>query len=187
MKIRLSFLFLFLLFIFGAEAKFRESYFEQLGDVLTLMPAFVGVVTIGIEDYDGALDLALGSISTQISIEIIKRSLEFAHKKGAKVAFAKRPGFEDYKGFPSGHSGGGFSAASFVFYRYGFKPAIAPLIGATLTAASRVYAKKHSLLQVIAGGAIAWGFGYIFTNKYNVKPALELRDSGLSFNFGYSF
>ncbi|WP_269843697.1 phosphatase PAP2 family protein [Helicobacter anatolicus] len=147
----------------------RNDAFEKIGDVLTLMPIFVGVVSLGIEDYRGFGELMLGAISTQASIEIIKRSFEYAHKKGYDVSFSKRPCCEDYKGMPSGHSGGAFSAAAFVYYRYGWKPAIPITLLAITTAASRVHARKHTIWQVITGGAIAWSFGWLFTSKYKPK------------------
>ncbi len=162
----------FLLCAHYAHAQ-RDNAFEQLGDVLTLMPLFVGVVSLGFEDYRGFGELALGTIATQASIEALKRGFEYAHKKGYDVAFSKRPCCEDYKGMPSGHSGGGFSAASFVYYRYGWKPALPIIFSAILTAASRVQAQKHSIWQVMTGGIIAWSFGWIFTSKYK-KPKQEL-------------
>ena len=70
----------------------------------------------------GALQLTAGSLLTQGIIEVVKRSFELAHKNGHSVSFAKRPCCDDYKGMPSGHAGGAFSAAGFVFYRYGWKP-----------------------------------------------------------------
>lgn len=147
----------------------RENTFEQIGDVLTLMPIFVGVVSLGMEDYRGFGELMLGTLVTQTSIEVLKKSFEYAHKKGYDVSFSKRPCCEDYKGMPSGHSGGAFSAAAFVYYRYGWKPAIPVTLLAIATAASRVHAGKHSLWQVITGGAIAWSFGWLFTSKYRPK------------------
>lgn len=147
----------------------RVDAFEQVGNVLTLMPIFVGVVSLGMEDYVGLGQLALGTLLTQGSIEVIKRSMQYAHNKGYDVDFSKRPCCNDWKGMPSGHSGGGFSAAAFVYYRYGWKPAIPVTILAVVTAASRVYARKHTLWQVAAGGAIAWAYGWLVTTKYHPK------------------
>lgn len=153
--------------LFGAR---RDNPFEQVGDVLTLMPLFVSVVVLGMEDYRGFGELALGTLVSQATIEVTKRGFAWAHKKGYDVEFSKRPCCDDYKGMPSGHAGGGFSAASFVYYRYGWKPAIPLIISAFITAASRVEARKHTIWQVMVGSAIAWGFGWVFTSKYNDKP-----------------
>lgn len=168
---------LFLAFILTINLSYaqRDNAFEQLGDVLTLMPLFVGVVSLGMEDYRGFGELALGTLATQTTIEILKKSFAYAHTKGYDVSFSKRPCCEDWKGMPSGHSGGGFSAAAFVYYRYGWKPAIPVTILAFVTAASRVQAKKHTIWQVMAGGFIAWGFGWIFSSKYtNPKNKLTI-------------
>lgn len=65
-----------------------------------------------------------------------------------------------------------FSAAGFVFYRYGWKPAL-PLIGlGILTDASRVYAHKHSIWQVLVGSAIGWGVAWGLTTRYKPRKLL---------------
>lgn len=155
-------------FIFMQNVSARDD-FERLGDILTLAPFGVLIVSLGMRDYEGAWQLAAGSLATQGTIEIIKRGFEYAHLNGTSIDFAKRPCCNDYKGMPSGHAGGAFSAAGFVYYRYGWKPAL-PLIGlGIVTAASRVHAQKHTVWQVLVGSAIAWGWAYVFTTKYNPK------------------
>lgn len=143
--------------------------FERFGDIFRLLPVFVGVVSLGMQDYRGFAELAVGSLVTQGIIEGVKWSFDSAHKKGHNIAFAKRPCCDDYKGMPSGHAGGAFSAAGFVFYRYGWKPAIPVMALALLTDASRVYAGKHSIWQVAAGSLIGWGVAWIVTSKYIPK------------------
>lgn len=142
------------------------------------MPAPVGVVSESMEDYIGVWQLFLGTLATQGAIEGVKLGFDFAHKKGYSIAFAKRPCCDSYKGMPSGHAGGAMSAAAFVFYRYGWESAL-PLIALSIvTSASRVYAEKHSVWQVLAGSAIAWGFAALFTTPYSAsKPYLFVRDN----------
>lgn len=150
----------------------RENEFEQFGDAFRFLPLYVMIVSIAMEDYEGASQLALGTLSTQLATEGIKEIFETMHENGYKVEFAKRPCCDIYKGMPSGHASGAFSAAGYVYYRYGWKPAIPVGILATLTAASRVEAKKHSVLQVSVGALIAWGFAWIFTKEYMPKNTL---------------
>ena len=160
-----------LLFSTASPAHAREP-FEKVGDVLTLAPVGVLIVSLGMQDYEGAVQLAAGSLVTQGAIEVIKKSFQFAHDRGGELEFAKRPCCDDWKGMPSGHAGGSFSAAGFVYYRYGWKPAL-PLIGlGIITDASRVVARKHTIWQVLAGSAIAWGVAWIFTTPYKPRKLL---------------
>ncbi len=160
---------LFLSTSFGRE---RESNFEALGDILALAPIGVLIASVGIKDYEGAVQLIAGSLVTQGSIELIKKGFNWAHNQGYDVSFAKRPCCDNYYGMPSGHAGGAFSAAGFVYYRYGWKWSL-PLIGlGILTDASRVYAQKHTVWQVLAGSAIAWGWSYVFTTPYKPRKFL---------------
>lgn len=193
---RCLFVCLFVLTIWSENANaVAKDNFVRFGDVFRLLPVFVAVVSIGMEDYRGFGELVAGSLATQGTIEIIKWGFHTAHKKNLDVGFAKRPCCEDYRGFPSGHAGGAFSAAGFVYYRYGWKPAFAVTALAILTSASRVYAQKHSILQVVAGGTIAWGFSWLLTSKYKPKnfiimPTLDLdAQDNISYglNLAYQF
>ena len=79
---------------------------------------------------------------------------------------------------PSGHAGGAMSAAAFVFYRYGWESALPLIALSVVTSASRVYAQKHSIWQVLVGSGIAWGFAALFTTPYHPsKPYLFVRDN----------
>lgn len=155
-----------LLFLQNLNAK--ENKFEEFGDIFRLMPLYVAIAAISIQDWKGLAQISLGTLVTQLTSEGIKSLNEWYARKGNErsMLWAKRPGFDDYKGMPSGHSAGAFSGAAFVYYRYGWKASIAPLVLATLTAASRVHARKHSILQVSVGAGIAWGFAYLFTAPY---------------------
>ncbi|STP04983.1 phosphatase PAP2 family protein [Helicobacter acinonychis] len=142
---------------------------EEIGDVLRFLPIFVGTVSLAMRDYRGLGELAVGTLVTQGVIYGIKGALSSAHKNGARVDFAKRPCCNSWRGMPSGHAGGAFSAAGFVYYRYGWKPALPVIALAFLTDVSRVVAKKHTILQVTIGSLISWGFAYLFTSRYKPK------------------
>lgn len=47
----------------------RENQFEQFGDTFRLLPLYVMVVSLAMEDYEGMGQLALGTLSTQLVTE----------------------------------------------------------------------------------------------------------------------
>lgn len=185
-----------LVFVCFTSLQAKENKFEAFGDLFKLMPLYVAIATISIQDWKGLLQLSLGTLATQLTTEGIKSLDEWYARRGneSSMMWARRPGFNDFKGMPSGHSAGAFSGAAFVYYRYGWKAAIAPIVLATLTAASRVQAKKHSILQVSIGAGIAWGFAYLFTAPYQsnfwISPIFEKDSQGgdkMGVNLSYRF
>lgn len=72
-------LLLALLFLSPAHAR---GEFEKVGDVLTLAPVGVLIVSLGMQDYEGAAQLVAGSLVTQGVIEMVKKSFQFAHDRG---------------------------------------------------------------------------------------------------------
>ncbi|CCF79819.1 putative [Helicobacter bizzozeronii CCUG 35545] len=98
------------------QAESQEAkILEDIGDVLRLMPIFVGVVSLGMRDYRGLGELAVGSFVTQGVIYGIKGAFQSAHDRGAKVPFAKRPCCDSWRGMPSGHAGGGMECSRVCF------------------------------------------------------------------------
>lgn len=174
---------LFLSIFLSKSLNANVENFRFFGDVFKFLPLYTMGVSFFSKDYEGFKQLLYGAVSTQLTIELIKRGFEFSAKNGYPVNFSFRPdGSGDPKGMPSGHSGGAFSAAGYVFYRYGFKSSIPFIIIATAVASSRVVAKKHTIPQVIVGASIAWSFAYIFTDSHNlvVYPVAE-------FDYKYKF
>ncbi|RDU67049.1 hypothetical protein CQA53_01965 [Helicobacter didelphidarum] len=166
-----------------------NAAFEQVGNILTLAPFGMLIVSLGMKDYEGAWQLTIASLATQGTIEVIKKGMEYTYNNGGgdSLLFAKRPCCADYKGMPSGHSGGAFSAAGYVYYRYGWKPALPMIAIGVITAASRVTARKHTILQTIVGGAIAWGWAYVFTTKYKPKSRFLITPEVSHDNLGGTF
>ncbi|WP_205439194.1 phosphatase PAP2 family protein [Helicobacter suis] len=191
---RIGLVFLLCTRLVQAEISEGAKVLEDIGDVLRLMPIFVGVVSLGMRDYRGMGELAVGSLVTQGVIYEIKNVFQSAHDRGANVAFAKRPCCNSWRGMPSGHAGGAWSAAGFVYYRYGWKPALPVIALAILTDASRVVSYQHSVLQVVVGSLIGWGFAYLFTSKYRrnweLYPEISVNERGKTrygLHFHYRF
>ncbi len=93
-----------------------------------------------------------------------------------EITHKKRPDGNNYKSFPSGHTSATFMGAAFIHKRYGIKNAILPYVGATYVAYSRIHAKKHDTIDVIAGAAVGILSSRYFTTPYkklSVNPIVE--------------
>lgn len=159
--------------------------FRSWGDFMTFLPLYAAGVSALIGDYEGATQSVLGAVTAQIVIEGVKRSFELAANNGHPVQFSFRPDGIDPKGMPSGHSGGGFSGAAYIFHRYGWKLGVPATLLAVSVAASRVVAKRHTIPQVIVGGLIGWGISYAFTSKYKKAYIAPYVDSDMNGNQSY--
>lgn len=147
--------------------------FDDLSDVLQLLPAFAATYALAKEDYEGLKELAIGFGATMGVTYTFKLSLNALGKKyPTQVAFAQRPNGGAFHGFPSGHTASAFSATGFMQKRYGWKWGLPTFLLATLTGVSRVIAQKHTPLQVVTGAMIGFGISYLVSSKY-IDPSKE--------------
>lgn len=87
--------------------------------------------------------------------------------QGIKFAIRReRPDGSNDVSFPSGHTAGGFAAASVLGQHYGWKASIPAYIGAIYIAAARVDGNKHYLSDVVFGAAM----GLAGTRTVVLKP-----------------
>lgn len=94
---------------------------------------------------------------------------------GLKLAINKeRPNGENNYSFPSGHTAVAWASAAFVQKKYGWEYGIPAYLLAGYVGYSRIEAKKHDGVDVLAGAAIGIGMSYWFTKPYNPKKKLEM-------------
>lgn len=147
--------------------------FDDLSDILQLLPAFSATYALAKEDYEGLKELAIGFSATMGVTYTFKLSLNaLAKKYPTQLAFAQRPNNGSFDGFPSGHTASAFSAAGFMQKRYGWKWGLPTFLLATLTGVSRVLAEKHTPFQVVAGAMIGFSINYLVSSKY-IDPTKE--------------
>lgn len=97
----------------------------------------------------------------------------------------RRPDGSNMHSFPSGHASFSFASAGFLQRRYGWKFGAPAYAVAAFVGWGRVYAKKHHIWDVVAGGAMGAGFAYLFTTpfakKHNlaVSPVSDGRNMGI--------
>lgn len=159
----------------------QKSNIEVIGDVTQLLlPATAGVSTIILKDKKGTWQF----VKSYATTAVITFGLKHTVKK-------KRPESHNTHSFPSGHTSSAFSGASFIQRRYGWKYGAPAYALAAFTGYSRVYAKKHYPVDVIAGVLVGIGSTYIFTTPYQ-QEHMELTftstpDNSYLIGFKYKF
>lgn len=153
---------------------------EIIGDVIKFtMPAATLGTSLIIGDKKGAWQFSKGIVLTA------------AVTYGLKYAIDKeRPDMSDNNAFPSGHTSVVFHSAGYVHRRYGFKYSIPSYLLAGFTAASRIDADKHDLLDVTVGAAIGLCSNLLFTTEYqqqHMQLSFNSGDGSYLLGFSYKF
>jgi len=144
------------LFIGIPHAEARDSV-EKSGDALAvLIPAIgLGSTLFYEEGYEGSLQFFESFATAQLTTVVLKN-----------VTNKERPNGACCKSFPSGHASAAFMGAAFIQERYGLKYAIPAYVGAVWVGHTRVHAKKHYWVDVLAGAAIGVASSFYFTEPY---------------------
>lgn len=141
--------------------------FEAYGDLMQFFCAFLTFFLFVNKDYLASAQMILGMC---IALGIMYTSKLFFiylsnHDHIELARISQRPNNGPFDGFPSGHSTGSFLAAGFICKKYGFKIGIFAIIIAALVAISRVYAGKHTVIQVICGSILGFFVTYALTDS----------------------
>ncbi|MFY7671196.1 phosphatase PAP2 family protein [Tenacibaculum sp. MEBiC06402] len=168
-------LILILLIVFNSQFSFTqeplnssEKFHKTSGDVLVgLLPALSLTSTFIWKDgQKGTLQFSESLIST------------IAITWGLKLLIDKeRPNGESLNSFPSGHTSVSFASAAFIQRRYGWEYGAPAYVLAGYVGFSRIKAKKHDSIDVIAGAIIGTGMSYIFTKPFNLENKLAVSPS----------
>jgi membrane-associated phospholipid phosphatase len=156
----------------------QSNFIEQTGDILHIFIPTAGLSTSIIKkDTEGSLQFGKGYLLNYLSTKLIKAIIK-----------KERPDGSNYNSFPSGHTSSSFQGAAFIQRRYGWKFGIPAYALAGFVGFSRIHAKKHDTVDVIAGMVIGIGSAYIFTTPYQ-KEHLELTFSNAndSYQLGLKF
>jgi hypothetical protein len=166
----------------GSASPARAGSFElrETGDVLQIaLPVTAFLSTYLYDDPEGRAQFSkafLTSWSTTYAIKFV----------GNKV----RPGDIDPQedgnlSFPSGHTMGAFSGASFLQTRYGWVWGLPAYFLAGLTGYSRIDAEAHYFDDVIAGASISmlsnWYYATAHPKKFYLFPKVGSNAYGLEF------
>jgi membrane-associated phospholipid phosphatase len=138
------------------EKSYAKSTIEEVGDYLQIIvPAYSFGMAMNEKDGEGMKQFGHSFIAMQATIIGLKLTVN-----------ENRPDGSDNNSFPSGHTASAFSGAMFIHQRYGIEKAIVPYFLAGFTAFSRIDAKKHNFLDVLAGAGISGLYTCTFVDKY---------------------
>lgn len=181
-------LLLFTLALSQAKAK---SGFEIYGDVMQFLPFAMIAYSYAIDDMQGVKEQAIGAGVTFLSTHAIKQSFVLiAQSSESAAGISQRPNNGSFDGFPSGHTSFAFSSVGCAQKRYGLKWSIPLGLMATAVGASRVYADKHTITQVITGAILGFATSYFLASPYEKNSTTtawvgKARDNTPTYHIGY--
>jgi membrane-associated phospholipid phosphatase len=136
-----------------------EELMVHTGDILQLLVPTYGYALSAFEPtWEGAGQQTLVIGSQLATVGIVKG-----------LAEKWRPDGSSQSSFPSGHTAGAFSGASYTMERYGPALGIPAVIGGLATGYSRINAQKHFTDDVLAGASTSLFYGLLWVSK-NQKP-----------------
>ncbi|QBF82592.1 phosphatase PAP2 family protein [Shewanella maritima] len=156
----------------------QSGTISEIGDVVQIaLPAGALIGSLWIGDKEGAWQLTKGVATTSL----ITHTMKFGYGR-------LRPDGTESNSFPSGHTSAAFSGAAYIHHRYGDKWALPAYTAASFVGASRLWANRHFMDDVLAGGSIAVMTSLYFTDPYNasdlvVVPSFSDGNMGLAVSY----
>lgn len=128
---------------------------RDLGDIFQYAVPWAALLWVALDgDQQAAWRWLYIGLVNAIATQVLKQLFNY-------TKFGMRPdgGMES---MPSGHTSSAFMGAFFFYFQYSLSAAILPLIFATLTGYSRIFAKRHWPRDVIAGALLALLVNYLY-------------------------
>ena len=136
---------------------------RDLGDIFQYAIPWAALLWVALDGDQAAAWrwFYIGVVNTVLT-QVFKQLFNFTQ-------YGKRPDGGD-DAMPSGHTSSAFMGAFFFYFQYGLNAAIAPLIFATITGYSRIFAKRHWPRDVIAGALLALTINYLYFHHLPSNP-----------------
>lgn len=137
-----------------AFAKSRKI--ETAGQIIAFgLPLAAGAYSLYKDDYVGLAELGSSWLIT------VGAAYGLSH-----IVRERRPDHSDFHSFPSNTAASGYSAADYLWGRYGWQYGVPAYALAMFAGYSRVNARKHHWYDVLASSAIAFGVNYAIVTRY---------------------
>lgn len=161
-----------------AAAQEDRSALEKSGDLLAIgIPIAALTTSLLKQDWQGSIQLVGSGVTTQVITETLKHSVG-----------KWRPNAANTFSFPSGHSSGAWTGASFFGSRYGPAWGIPSYVLAAWVSYTRVHEQKHFLDDVASGASLALYSNWLWVTPYHkdvmATPSFSTNGIGLTFDIG---
>lgn len=137
------------------HSAFADHLINTSQAVTAALPVAALVVSATKEDYEGIKELAMSCAFSAQLTAFMKNTIK-----------RPRPNGEDNLSFPSGHASASFTAASYFQHRYGWGWGLPMYAIASVISIQRVNVDQHYWTDVIAGAALGYLSGYLFSARY---------------------
>ncbi len=154
-------------FLDSALDSIPTTYISAFSATAIFLPAFSLSYALIIKDFLGFRQQAIGWVAVVGATYAVKYLIYFAAPYAPNaLSFAKRPRWQSYEAFPSGHTSSAFAAVGFLQKRYGSRLGIPAFIVALAVGESRLLLEKHTLLQVVCGGILGFLLSFFCASPF---------------------
>ena len=151
-----------LLLSFSTVAHAHSDDVELGGDIgQYIVPVAALACSTVKKDQEGVCQFLQTGVVTMSSVFTLKYAIN-----------SKRPRGGGYS-FPSGHTASAFWGAAYLHRRYGMHYGLPAYIAASFVGFSRVHAKKHHTIDVLAAAGISAAAGYFLASPCGLTPAVS--------------
>lgn len=154
---------------------------ETAGTVVSIaLPVVAGGITLYKHDRKGLLQLTAETVLTVGTAYALKN-----------IVRERRPDGSDWHSFPSETTALSASGSSYLWGRYGWEYGLPAFAASQFVSYSRVQADKHHWYDTLASSAIAAGYGFVVTSRFqerhHIRTELEPMPDGGVIRLGYNF
>ena len=160
----------------GGQAGSEGSVVDFGDDLYTLIPATGYLTAAAARDWRGFAYLSIHNAASSAGTAILKEAVG-----------QRRPGDQNGRSFPSGHTNTAFAGAAFLQQRYGPRFGVPAYVSALLVGWSRVFGNKHYVNDVLGGASIAVFSAWALVPPYDPDRLRAWRDLGRERRFRYEW
>lgn len=158
-----------------------KKAFETAGTAVAIaLPTIAAGITVYKHDRKGLWQLAEETVLTVGTAYALKN-----------IVRERRPDGSDWQSFPSDTTALSASGSSYLWGRYGWQYGLPAFAASQFVSWSRVQADKHHWYDTLASSAIAVGYGFVVTSRFqerhHLRTELDATPEGGVIRIGYNF